>query len=227
MKSCDPVLLNYQDYLLGVTPRFYFRPAEMPAEEKSRKALKIVRWVILEMLDWTPKEAKEHFGIKEIKAFKLERIIQKIIFPKDISHKDYPYLISLVFPDEISYNATEGIITAWDEILSSDGKRFSGNIFDDESGKQRAYTLLIEFNRRYVPASNIQELYKAYADSGMINNLLRKAKLYTSLSKLYTYPIGLLHEMLKDRFPGQEDEFLYAIYLYNNVQSNVNLKCLE
>ena len=224
MRSCDPILLNYQDYLLGVSPRFYFRPAEMSAEEKSRKAIKIVKWVIQEMLEWSPKDAKEHFGSKEVKTFKLERIIQKIIFPMDISHKDYPYLISLVFPDEVTYNATEGIINAWDEILASEGKRFSGNLFDDESGKQRAYTLLIEFNRRYVPASNVEELYKAYSDSGMINNLLREAKLYTSLSKLYTYPIGLLHEMIKDRFPDKEDDFLYAVYLYKNVMSNVILK---
>ena len=224
MRSCDSVLLNYQDYLFGVTPRFYFRPAEMPAEEKSRKALKIVRWVIEEMLEWSPKDAKEHFGEKEVKVFKLERIIQKIIYPQDVSYRDYPYLISLIFPDEIEYDATEGIINMWDDILANEGKRFSGNLFDDESGKQRAYTLLEEFNRRYIPAANVSELYKAYADSSKINNLLREAKLFTSLSKLQTYPIGLLHEMIKNRYSGMEDEFLYAIYLYQNVQNNVPIK---
>ena len=74
----------------------------------------------------------------------------------------------------------------------------------------------------FVPAASIQDLYKAYSNSGDINNKLREAKLFTSLSKLYTYPITLLHEMIKSRYPGEEDNFLYAVYLYKNVSDNVH-----
>lgn len=224
MRSCDTVLLNFQNYLLGSAVKFSFKPAEMAPEEKSRNALKIIKWVIEDMLEWTPEEARDHFGEREIKMFKLQNILKKVIYSENINKKDYQYLISLIYPDKIKYDPTEGIIKKWHYIRNHEGKRFSSNTFDDEGGKERAYTLLMEFNREFIPASSIQDLYKAYSNSGDINNKLREAKLFTSLSNLYTYPITLLHEMIKNRLPGQEDNYLYAVYLYKNVEENIHIK---
>ncbi len=223
MQSVDTTLYNFQNYLLGVTTKFSFKPAKMDETEKSNQAMKIFRWVIEDMLEWTPQEAKDHFGDKEIEFFKLKNILKDVIYPKNIRKKNYPYLISLLYPDEIQYDATEGVIEQWDDILAHSNRRFPGNIFDDENGKEIAYTLLEEFNKRYIPASSIEELYKIYSNSGYINNLLRDAKLYISFSKLCTYPITLLHEMLKTRYPGEEDSFLYTIYILKNIEDNVHL----
>ncbi len=222
MRSCDTVLLNFQNYLMETTSKFSFQPSDMPDAEKSKLAIKIIKWVIEDMLEWTPEEARDHFGEREIKMFRLKNIVNKVIYSENINKKDYPYLISLVYPERIEYDPTDGIIKKWHYIRNHEGSRFSSNTFDDEGGKERAYTLLAEFNREFVPAASIQDLYKAYSNSGDINNKLREAKLFTSLSKLYTYPITLLHEMIKSRYPGEEDNFLYAVYLYKNVSDNVH-----
>lgn len=224
MYSSDTTLYNFQNYLLGSAKKFSFKPTKMSDPEKSMHASKIIRWVIEDMLEWTPQEAKDHFGDREIQFFKLENILKEVIYPKNVRKKNYPYLISILYPNDVEYDATEGIIDQWDDILNHSNRRFPSNIFDDENGKEIAYTLLEEFNRRYIPASSVEELYKIYSNSGYINNLLRDAKLFTSLSKLYTYPITLLHEMLKTKYPGEEDGFLYTIYLLKNIEDNIHLK---
>ena len=223
MRSCDTLLLSYQNYLLGETERFRFVPVKMTKEQTSEKALRIVKWVIEELLEWTPQQAMDHFGDKEVNAYKLKGIIKKIIIPEEMGHSNYQYILSLIFPDKIKYNPSEGIIKMWDEILSGERKRFQYNIFNDEEGKKRACILLNEFNNRYLPVSGIEELYREYSNSAKINKLFGDAKIYNVLSNLHTYPIGLLHEMIKYLYPGQEDDYLYAIYLYRSIENNISI----
>lgn len=224
MLSCDTEIFNFQNYLIGFTPTFRFRPTSLTNEQKSEKAKKIVRWIISDVLGWTPQEAKEHFGLKEIKAFKLTAIINKIIYPEDVSKTDYPYLIHVLYPNIIRYDPSEGIINIWEEVQKGDLKKFPAGIFAGESGRQRIYTLLNEFNRRYVPAKNLEDLYYAYSRPAEINKAFGEAKLYTSFSKYYTYPIELLHRMIKDVYSGQEDEYLYSVLLYSNVADSIKFK---
>lgn len=224
MRSCDTEIYNFQNYLFGTAKKFLFKPSDMSDKQKSELSKKIVRWVIEDMLGWTPQEAKEHFGEKEIKTFKLSGIAKKIIYPDDISRKDYPYLISILYPDVIRYDATEGIIKLWDMLLTGiEIKKFPPNLFVGESGKERVYTLLNEFNKRYIPAKDIPDLYRIYSNSAMINKKLNEAKLYQSLSKYYTYPIEILHRMLRELL-GEEDDYLYALYLYENVEKSIKIK---
>lgn len=220
MLSCDPEIFRFQNYLLGETNRFVFKPSDISAEEKKRLTLKIVKWVIDDMLNWTPKDALEHFGEKEIKTYKLEIILNTFFQNEGMGKQNYEYILSLIYPDVIKYSPSSGIIEIWDNILENKVQRFPTNHFLGEQGRERAFTLLDEFNKRYIAASNTAELYKKYGNSNEINNLLRKAKLYTSLSRFCNYPIQLLHQMLEEKYPGEESEYLYAIYLYKNVAKN-------
>ncbi len=223
MRSCDTEIINFQNYMFGRSRTFTFKPSNISDIEKSKHALKIIRWVIEDMLGWTPQEAKEHFSEREVEKFKLKRLIEfSVIRDIDVSSTDYPYLIHQAYPKEIEYDATEGIIKQWDEIMNSpEKKRFKSKLFDDDNGKEKAYTLLDEFNRRYISAESIEDLYKIYSNSGYINKKLNEKLLYTMCADIATYPITLLHWMLKNRYPGKENDYLYHIYLYNNVLKSI------
>ena len=220
MLSCDTEIYNFQNYLLGETKKFQFKPSNISEEEKKKLTLKIVKWVIEDMLGWTPKEASEHFGEKEVKTYKLTSLLDNFFSGEGMGKRNYLYMLSLIYPESIEYDASKGIIEIWDNILENRTQRFPTNHFIGEQGRERAFTLLDEFNKRYVPAADFQELYKKYGESNEINNLLRTAKLYTSLSRFCNYPIQLLHQMLQEKYPGEENEYLYAVYLYKNVAKN-------
>ncbi len=224
MLSCDTEIYNFQNFMLGETNKFYWKPAEISDEEKKKRTLKIVKWVIEDLLDWTPQDALEHFGEKEIKTFKLKQLLDPFFAKEGKGRRNYKYMLSLIYPEVIKYDASEGIIEIWDDILNNRQQRFPVNHFNGDQGRKRVFTLLDEFNKRYLPVSSTEELYKKYSESNEINKLLRNAKLYASLSPFYKYPIQLLHQMLEEVYPGEEDEYLYSIYLYKNVEKNAASK---
>ena len=219
MYSCDTDISLFQSYMFGITNTFVMVPKGMTVQEKSNKCKKILRWVIEDILGWTPEQAKNHFGKKEVDYLKLEPLINKIEFEAGYKKKNYKYLISILYPKEIKYDPTDGIIDIWNSVLSGELKKFPTDIFTyTDEGLQRVYTILDEFNKRYVAASSINDLYKAYSNRSEINKAFERAHLFQSLSKYSTYPIELLHRMIKEKYPGQENNLLYAAYLYNNIQ---------
>jgi hypothetical protein len=102
MLSCDTEIYNFQNYLLGETRKFLFKPADISDEEKKKQTLKIVKWIIDDVLCWTPQDALEHFGEKEIATFKLKTLLDNFFSNEGMGRRNYAYMLSLIYPKDIN-----------------------------------------------------------------------------------------------------------------------------
>lgn len=215
MYSTDTEISNYLDYLFMHKNNFLIKPSSLSAQEKEKKAYKVLQFVFESLLGWSPEDAANHFSPKEVEYFKLEKVFNYIKTPAGVPHDDYRYYVSKIYPSQIKYNTKENTIKVWKELERGERTRFDKDFFMGEEGEQRKTYIMEYILDNYVPASSLYDLYEKFSHTTEINKLLTKHHLRDSWKKTYIYPIELLQRHLVKA--ENDDEFLFIVFMLKNI----------
>lgn len=179
--------------------------------EKEKLARGILRYAFTELLGWGPKEVREHMTLALLQRLRLDALEKYLVFPPDVDRKtDMDYYAYLAFP-ESGFDNTRQVLRAYRRILAGEDAGFRKNFFKGPGGYQKATILLREFISSNITANSTADLYRLFANTKVITAKLRKARLYTTVNRLYESPLDCLHFSLPEE---EQDEFLYNAYSY-------------
>lgn len=181
-------------------------------KSKEKKVIALCRYLIEEILHWTPQEAKDYLNWSIIKKFQLDTLILKFLkFPPGIiPETDIFYLVHLCYPNEIPFNKKNYVLKIYTTTLNGDG-RFPKEFFDGFDGICRACICLRYALSRYYVYMSKEELYELFGVSKNANAFLKKYKLQSACKNLFDMPVDFLHYSLPEE---QKDEFLHQYYRF-------------
>lgn len=190
-------------------------------EEKQNAALDIFRYVITELLGWTPEEAKDCLNNEIAHKMHLDSLIKHYIHcPKDIQKdSDYDFFVAMAFPHDVHYDERDGLIAMYKRILRGEQQRFPQHYFIGEHGRYKSSLLLMYVIDHNIPVNEkkIADLYELFADSKRINKKFKEWKLDKSPNDPFSSPLEYLHYSLPDDLAN---DFLYSYYTFTTVFDN-------
>lgn len=190
-------------------------------QEKEKAALDIFRYVIEDLLGWTPEEAKDCLNKEIAQKMHLDTLIQRYIHcPKDIQKDaDYDYFVAMAFPHEVTHNEREGLIAMYNRILRGERERYPKHYFNGDHGRYKASLLLMYVIDKNLPVNEkrISDLYALFADRKKINKKLKEWKLDDAPSAQFSSPLEYLHYSLPIDLAN---DFLYSYYSFMDVYEN-------
>lgn len=237
--SAQTAIRRYDDFIMGKSP-FYLqasagkedmRPTEDDGSEEARKrkalqkkradmekekdALAIVRYIVKDLLGWTPVEALEHITTEKGRQYRMDVLLKYIDCPMEVRKlEDYQWVISRAFPAETKgrYDGTEQLLKLYGMVESGQLKKFPRNFFTGEDGIRKAAILFRNYVSKSIPVNSIEDLYRIFSDSAKGWKILRDAHLYYEVAPSYSLPIDFLHDSLS--MSSEADDFVYSVYQY-------------
>lgn len=187
-------------------------------DEKERDALSVVRYIVENVLGWTPEEAMVHITTDIGRRLRMDALLKYVDSPMEVMlSEDYRWLIHKAYPSQTRYDTQEPLFNMYHKIISGEIKRFPRNFFMGKDGRKKASALFRDYISRNIPAGSISELYDIFSNSANGWNILRNAHLYHETAPYYSSPLEFLHDTL-----GQEaDRLLYSYYQYMSAMIEV------
>lgn len=216
---------RYEDFLMHHNQRFYLSGTDA---EKRHGALSVFRYIIKDLLGWTPQDAIVGLNQHVAKQMHIDLLMTYIDLPKDVlPDVDYDYLVHVAFPKEIPYKPEEKIIRNYKLVLQKVKPRFPKNYFNRiMGGYMRARCVLAYAIDQNIPINERSEhdLYQLFAEPARIMPLLKSWKLNNVCKSLYeNNPLRYLHDTLEESETG---EFLYNFHtfmkLYRETEQGMN-----
>lgn len=196
-------------------------------EMKEMDALTLVRYVIEELMGWSPQDAFECITPEIAKTYRLDVLYKYVVScPKDIDKsEDYDYLVYRAYPKNIVYDIEKKTLRVYDKVMSGELERFPKNFFAGESCRTKLYYILLYAIEKSVPTREVEDLYRLFADPSKITKKLREWKLYLLMRQHFTSPLEYLHLALQNidmgKYGGEADEFLYNHYQFQKAYSQM------
>lgn len=211
-------IARYEDYLMHKSQRFYLTGTDM---EKEKSAISILRYIVSDLLGWTPYEAVHGLTPHVAKQMHIDMLLIYIDLPKDIiPDEDYDFLIHMAYPNEVPYNPEKKIIRNYEYVLRNIKPRFPKNYFHKQMGGYMRARCMLAYaidKNIIIKEKTATSLYGLFANTEKINALLKEWKLKNVCKALYNNnALQYLHDTLEETAEG---EFLYHYYsfmkLYN------------
>ena len=198
------------------------------AKAKEADALAVLRYIIKNMLGWTPQEAMDHMTGEIIDMLRIDKLAEYVAYPVDVSERDdrrdgYPWLISLAFPGKTTYNMRNQLLRVYEKVKSGELEQFPRYLFRGPDRDKKLSILLCDYISKNIPSGSIEDLYDVFSDQGRGNAILRKAYLYYPCKECYETPLLYLHIALG----SQADDFLFNYYYYMGTYDAVTLELDE
>lgn len=222
------LITEYENILLGKekregkknnTPRisaFYFKGSKRTS---TNAMIILYKYMIEEIMHWTPYEAKALLTKDIIQKTKLDWLTERYIsFPPGLpEEKKCYYIVHLCYPRQVYFNAKEQIISVYEEALKNakPGRRpkFPKQYFEGTDGISRACVCLQTVINKYIYmyVSSIEELYELFGTPTRIMPILEEYCLDGCCKELFDMPVDYLHTTL---ISSQKDDFLYRFYRF-------------
>ena len=187
-------------------------------DEKERDALSLTRYIVEDVLGWTPEEAMAHITTDIGRRLGMDSLLKYVDSPMEVKlSEDYRWLIHQAYPSQTRYDTQEPLFNLYHKIMAGEIKRFPRNFFMGKDGRKKASALFRDYISRNIPAGSISELYRIFSNSADGWNILRNAHLYHETAPYYSSPLEFLHDAL-----GQEaDRFLFSYHQYLSAVTEV------
>lgn len=203
-------------------------------KEKGEKViLDLLKYVIENILHYTPKEAERILTYEQLEHLKLMSSIDEYVtffaglnefetVNGEKRHKisseasTIQYLLSKCYPRYVRFDKLGYIRKIYETVLSKEATYPKGFFKLENNGKLCAYICFNYMLTRFVvniKAKNIKELYAFFANRKTATKLLTKYKLQGALKEFYDGDtLAMLHGLINI---NSRDEFLYRYYLFN------------
>lgn len=201
------IIYEYEQILLGKNKAFVANFGTN-LEQNEKIIVNLWRYVVEELLHWTPQEAVEYLTMETVEQLHLQNTIKKIKTPMGISKSQLPkYVLSLCYPEQVSYSMREQVIDEYTRVLSSNNGNFTKNYFDDAMGLKKAAYCLNYAVSTFLSDYDIHQLYALFSDIEKAQEWLKAHKLLYVQDLLFPTPLDFFHyTCLKN------SNFLYLSY---------------
>lgn len=205
------ILYEYDEYLLGNITSFsrhFFNNGEKETEEN---VVVVCKYVIEDILKWSPYEARDGFNKEIVQLMKLDKLIAKIKFPGELNpREDFFYVVYLIYPDKIKFNERELVLKTYKSVLNGELYKFPKEYLDGNRGIMRICICLQYMLSQYFTFNSIQELYRFFTTPEG-SKALKKYRLYPVFVDKFELQVDYLHQSLPNR---TKNEFWYNYYRY-------------
>ena len=187
------IIYEYEQILLGKNHAFV---ANFGANTEQNEKIIVYLWryVVEELLHWTPSEAVTYLTMETVEQLHLQNTIKKIDTPAGISKSQLPkYVLSLCYPNQVIYSTKEQVIDEYVRVLSKDNANFAKNYFDDALGLKKASYCLNYAVSTFLSDYNIHQLYDLFGDTDKAKDWLERHKLLYVQDMLFPTPLDFYH----------------------------------
>lgn len=201
---------DYERLLLGQIerlPKIYFVDKYHPTTVNN--ALSLVKYLIENIMKWSPEDALDYLNDHIIERFKLTSYIKYFDLPMGMSSQKYFYILSMIYPEDVRFNSREVYLNIYQKVINKNEK-FPKNFFDGLNAREKAEICLHYMIEHYLIVKDIESLYEKFSKKG-IATLLKKYSLANPCNSLYASPLHYLHETLA---VSQRNNFLYHFYSF-------------
>lgn len=196
--------------------------AEQTARTKEEDALAVIRYMVIGILRWTPEDAMEHITPEIGAMLQIERVAKYVVYPPDVNRTDdrkegYPWLINRAFPDDTKYDMRTRLLAIYEKVNRGELKQFPRYLFRGDDYEKKLSILLMDYISRNIPAYDIEDVYRIFADPVSGNRILKKANLFYAYRDFYDTPLSYLHSALG----SESDDFYFNYYLFTDAVKDV------
>ena len=223
------VLYNYEELLIGDAKQFKSCFIDASYADRCKGVGYLFRYVVEELLEWTPEQAVLYLDMNIIEAFKLDKCYAILDIKKaDPRLLDNRFILSFAFPEFIHYNEKAHVINEYNKVMKLDiyandaggDTKMRKKFFSAVNGAERANTLLNHVVKELLSYMTIEEQYDFFADRAAANSWLKKKKLYNANEVLYNDPFEYFHNSLPD---NEKDYLLYFSQIFLDIcEKNYN-----
>lgn len=206
---------DYEELLIGkisTFPTYHF--VKNNADYNNKIVFALIRYVVENILHWTPSEAKDLFSDDIAATFKIAPLMEQYLtgIPTFLSSQERTaYLMSLVYPGSVKFSVEKFTLATYSSVLNDADGRWPANFFGtSQLGRDRAEICLRYCIERYLVTMTIEELYRLFAQTAKAKTLLRSYKLDKICEKLYLSPLEYLQISLGE----MADPFWYSYYRF-------------
>ena len=212
MAKSTKLIRAYQEYLLGKSNDFptFFAMGSVVEAEKEAKA--VLRYVVEDILGWTPQQMLHGLNKEVVSAFKLGPVLSSFILPEYAKTTDYELYAALLYPRAIKQSPEAmTVLRRYKESISSDQKRLPKGFFTDgDAGRER---FLICLDYMISSSDEIVSVENAYAIFGgpKFRDFSRRHNRPEEVIQVHwSNPLEALHDVLPE---SEESELWYHVYL--------------
>ena len=218
-------LIEYEMFLLDKIPEFpeyHFQDSSKFTTEQVTASL--IRYVIEDVLKWSPEDAYQSLDWKVLRTFKLEKIVrQHMQFLPGMNEKEEcQYLVCKCYPNKFRFDLKKCILRIYDDILSGKKNKWNKKFFSDQEGMIRACICMQAAINRYLYGKGIKDLYAYFGDYQQGIHFINMTKLRKAYEKHCHLPIDFFHYSLPK---NQRDIFLYNYYKFQHNYKIAQKKC--
>ena len=197
---------------------YHFKNKSPETQEKI--AVEIIKYAICYICHYTPSQAARSLNEETLKRLKLQNLTKYIKIPTGLDERgQYMYIVSLCFPEKIKFDRKRHVEYIYEKVLDAKNTaqdyKYPKGFFTNHDAQFNAAICLQYMLKRYVQASEIDELYKLFADEKTGYSLCNKYQLSKPVKKIYAgSALNYLHESLN---PQERSEFLYYTYNFSKL----------
>lgn len=227
MVDKQTVLQEYEEMLMGNRKTFGNVFPKEPLERK--KAITFIwRYAIEDIIGWSLQDAAKYMTYDIAVHLRLNYTLKHFDFkPETKRNKDFEYVLSILFPKEVKYDASKKILDEYFRVAklgpykdSTEKHILRKNFFNGEDGAYVAATCLLATVTLFKNECTIPELYDFFADSVAATKFLKKVKLDKIIKEMYETPLEYFHYSLSQ---SEQDDFLFNYYQYIDIYKNITI----
>lgn len=214
LKGLETLMINdliyyYEQILMGNENTWPAPLFDCQKRIQEQRALKVFKYVIEDYMKWSPEDAAVYLDYNFIVKMKLDKLLPKITFPKELDPKvDMVYIVSLLYPDKVVIDAKQKILLVYKKVLRGDSLRLPKSFTIEPEGIFNACICLQYVLEQNYMFNSIEEMYQMFTTTEA-SRLLKKYRLQNVQKELFLSPLDYLHESLPE---DQKDEILYHKY---------------
>lgn len=181
-------------------------------QNNHKLALDLFRYVVEEVLSWTPDDVFNKIDINIIKDYHLLVPFKYLIFPEELNkRKDCFYIAHLLYPDTIPYSTRDFVVVSYQKVLSKENGKFSKSFYLGVEGELRACICLQYLLQNYLSFHSIEEMYYYFSKPAAMSTL-RHFRLANACQEFFDTPLDFLHNSLPR---SQKNELYYQFYRFD------------
>lgn len=172
-----------------------FSPYFFDIQFRKKRIVELVRYLVEEKLQITPKEALDVLDLKTLKKYKLDCLLKYVDKPVELDKNDASHLVYYAYKGEIKEPTSEELtIKMYKKVLSGELKNFPKNYFlEGIRGEEK-----VKYCIKYL-CFDVLHLKKEEIPKKLTPEILKDYKLKIVLNVLYLS----MYDLITSVFPGE------------------------
>ncbi len=212
MAKSTKLIRAYQDYLLGKSNDFPSFFAKGSIVETEKEAKSVLRYVVEDILNWSPQQMLHGLNRDVVSAFRLEMVLSSFILPEYAKITDYELFAALLYPKAIKQSPEAmTVLRRYKESISPAHKKLPNGFFaEGAKGRERLIICLDYLISSCDEIVSVENAYSLFGGPRFRDFSRRHNRIEDVIAIHWSNPLDALHDVLPE---SEESELWYHVYL--------------